>query len=81
MDLDTDMLRGHSRHPLTTHPPIPTTRFTIESMTEERVELYWHVLPQGLSILVDVTPFLVVGSVTNKEDFAWMVRRLHLNCF
>ena len=53
----------------------------IVRMTEEMVDLYWHVLPQGLSILVDVTPFLVVGSVTIKEEVAWVARRLHLNCF
>ena len=49
-------------------------------MTEERVELYRHVPPLGQPIPVGVQPFTAEHSILDKEEIAWAVRRLCLNC-
>ena len=59
-------------------PPNPA-RVAISTMTEERVELYWHVPFLGYPIPVVVQPFTVEDSITEEEDIAWVVHKLRLN--
>ena len=57
----------------------PPARVDISAMTEERVEVYWHVKPPVQPIPVGLQPFLVDDFIPEDEEIAWAVRRLCLN--
>ena len=60
-------------------PPAPG-RVAISTITEEQVELYWHVPSPGQPIIEVVQTFLAKKSTTEDKDIALAVCRLCLNC-
>ena len=59
--------------------PPPPPRVTIERMTSERKELYYHVPTPGRPIPVEVISFSVEDSIPEKVDISESVERLRLN--
>ena len=49
------------------HAP-PTAQVTLEKITVERVDLYYHVPPLGENISVSIEPFLEEDSVPTEDD-------------
>ena len=62
--------------------PPPPARVALTTMTAEREELYRHVPSLGEPIPMGDPPFpfLVDHLITDDEELAWAVDRLHLNC-
>ena len=52
----------------------------METLKEERAELYAHVSPPGIHIPTKVAPFPMDDNIPGKEDIVEAVMRLQLHC-
>ena len=61
---------------------IPPTlaRVYLETLVEERAELYAHFPPPGRPILIEVAPFPVDDKISWEEEIAKVVLQMQLHC-
>ena len=59
-------------------PPHPA-HVSLETLTEERAELYAHVPPPGRPITIELAPLPVDDSITGEKDIAKAVLCLQLH--
>ena len=72
-----DILYRHCVTPL--FRPPTAARVSLETLTAELVEIYYHVLPLGQPIPIEVASFLVYDNITMEEDISKAVLRLRLH--
>ena len=59
--------------------PPPLARVTIYHITEEQVDMYWHIPFPVQSIPVERNPFPIEKSFPKDKDISWVVRRIRPN--